>query len=199
MNIQSERHSLVIVNVHFEPELTLRQLRPAYLHGVGVTVGDFNICDPEEGRFNVWNHTVTDGDPGKTAVFHSSFPHIFEVAQSDYTRRDAAALGDIRTLSRIDRIFINLPMCEARDFHCSSHVDDHAAVRLVILKPTHRRDQNKRIPSWMSEHPVFSVLSCSSFMTITDSLLNYQGKTPDCIGHSCCFACLSKSTSWEMV
>ena len=29
-----------------------------------------NICDPEEGRFNVWNQTFTDGDLGKTAVFH---------------------------------------------------------------------------------------------------------------------------------
>ena len=27
VNIRSQRHSLVIVNVHFEPELTLRQLR----------------------------------------------------------------------------------------------------------------------------------------------------------------------------
>ena len=44
VNIRSGRHSLVIVNVHFEPELTLRQLRgrlsfihphwPAHLRGV---------------------------------------------------------------------------------------------------------------------------------------------------------------------
>ena len=32
-----------------------------------------NICDPEEGRFNVWNQTFTDGDPRKTAMFHSFF------------------------------------------------------------------------------------------------------------------------------
>ena len=111
-------------------------------------LGDFNICDPEEGRFNVWNQSFTDGDPGKTAVFHSFFPHVLEVAQSDYTRRDSTALGVIRTLSRIDRIFIKLAMAEARDFHCYSHVfenlgketipSDHAAVRLVIQKPTTR-------------------------------------------------------------
>ena len=71
-------------------------------------MGDFNICDPEEGRFNVWNQPFTDGDPGKTAVFHSFFPHVLEVAQSDYTRRDSTALGAIRTLSRIDRIFISI-------------------------------------------------------------------------------------------
>ena len=56
-------------------------------------------------------------------------------------------------------------MTEARDFHCFSHVvenlgkqtipSDHAAVRLVIQKPTHRGHQSKRIPSWMSKHLVF--------------------------------------------
>ena len=114
VNIQSERHSLVIVNVHFEPDLTLRQLRdrlrlihphwPAYPNGVVIILGDFNICDLEEGRFNVWNQTFTDGEPGKTAVFHSFFPHVLEIAQSEYTRKDATAMGVIRTLSRIDRI-----------------------------------------------------------------------------------------------
>ena len=175
VNIRSWLHNLVIVNVHFEPELTLRQFRGRlsiiHLHWPACPVewalfwAIFNICDPEEGRFNVWNQSFTDGDPGKTAVFHSFFPYVLEIAQSDYTRRDSSAVGNIRTLSRIDRIFINLPMAEARDFHCSSHVvenlgkkqipSDHAAVRLVIQKPTSRRHQSKHIPSWMSEHSIF--------------------------------------------
>ena len=104
VNIRSERHSLVIVNVLFESELTLRQLRERLrpIHRIGVYIpmkwelflGDFNICEPEEGRFNAWNQTFTDGDTGKTAV--SFFPHVLEVAQSDYTRRDAKALGVLR-------------------------------------------------------------------------------------------------------
>ena len=112
-----------------------------------------------------WNQTFTDGDLGKIAVFHSFFLYVLEVVQSDYTRRDATAHGIIRTLSRIDRIFINLRMAEARDFHCSFHVvenlgkktfpSDHAAVRLVIQNPTHRGHENRRIPSWMSKHPMF--------------------------------------------
>ena len=63
VNVQSERHNFVIVNVHFEPELTLRHLRgslhlihphwPSYPNGVGIILGDFNICNPEEGRFHV--------------------------------------------------------------------------------------------------------------------------------------------------
>ena len=78
---------------------------------------------------------------------------------------DSTALGIIRTLSRMDRIFINLPMAEAPDFHCYSHVfenlenrtipSDHTAVRLVIQKPTNRGHQSKRMLSWMSKHIVF--------------------------------------------
>ena len=81
VNVQSGRKNLVIVNVHFEQELTLRRLRerlrlitphwPSCPNAVGIILGDFNFCVLEEGRFNVWNQTVTDGDPGKTAIFHS--------------------------------------------------------------------------------------------------------------------------------
>ena len=147
---------------------------PAYPSGVGVILGDFNICDPEEGRVNVWNQSFTECDPGKTAVFHSFSPYVLEIAQPDYTGRDSTALGIIRTLSRIDRIFLSLPMAEARDFHCSSHVienlgnrtipSDDAAVRLVIQKPSRRGHQNKRIPSWMSKHPIF----CSILQQLHD-------------------------------
>ena len=80
---RTERHSLIIVSVQFKPELTLRQLRgrlgllhpywPAYPTGVGVILGDFNICDLKKDDSMFWNHTFTDGDSGKTAVFHSFF------------------------------------------------------------------------------------------------------------------------------
>ena len=83
-----------------------------------------------------------EGDTGKAAFFHSFFPRVLEIAQPDFTRRDSTADGTIRTLSRIDREFVNLPMAEARDFHCYSHVlenlgersipSDHAAARVVI-------------------------------------------------------------------
>ena len=52
---------------------------------MGIILVDFNICEPEEGRFYVWNQTFTDGDAGKTALFHAVFPHVLETAQPDYT------------------------------------------------------------------------------------------------------------------
>ena len=59
--------------------------------------GDVNICEPEQGRFNVWNQTFTDGDAGKTAVFFCFFSHVFEIAQPDFTRKDVTVNGVIRT------------------------------------------------------------------------------------------------------
>ena len=51
-----------------------------------------------------------------------SFRYDVEIAQPDFTSRDSSVNGVVRTLSRIDGSFINLPKAEARDFHCHSHV-----------------------------------------------------------------------------
>ena len=42
-----------------------------------IILGDFHICEPEEGRSNVWNQTFTDGDAGKTAMFSFLFFQMF--------------------------------------------------------------------------------------------------------------------------
>ena len=57
-------------------------------------------------------------------------------------------LGSYALFQGLIDFFINLPMAEARDFHCFSHVfenlknrtipSDHGAVRLIIQKPTRR-------------------------------------------------------------
>ena len=51
-----------------------------------------------------------------------------------------------------EAIVTHLITCQGRD------PSDHAAVRLVIQKPTTRGHMSKRIPSWMSKHPVFCSL-----------------------------------------
>ena len=103
-------------------------------------------------------------------------------------------------------------MAEARDFHCSFHVvenlgkktipSDHAAVRLVIQKPTNSGHQSKRIPSWMSKHPMFGSFLQQlhndhrffpdPFCALAEKVLLHEAKkitkrelskqTPDCIG-----------------
>ena len=83
VSIRSGRRSLVVVNVHFEPELTLRSLRerlrlitphlPQYPNAIGMIMSDFVFCEPEEGMFNVWDQNFTDGDMQKVALFHFFF------------------------------------------------------------------------------------------------------------------------------
>ena len=85
VRIQSGDSVLVIINVHFEPDLTLRNLRerlrritfhwPRYREGVGMIIGDFNNCECEKGRFNVRNQTFTEGDAGKMAFSSARFSH----------------------------------------------------------------------------------------------------------------------------
>ena len=138
-------------------------------------IGDLNICEPEKGRFNVRNRTFTEGSTRQNGSLPSLFfPHAREIAQPNFTRKDTSADGALRKQSRIDRAFINVPMAEARDYHCYSHVSDklgersipsdHVAVRIVVQKPTNRCDHVKRIPSWMSKHPAF----CSIPKKISD-------------------------------
>ena len=58
----------------------------------------------------------------RSLLFLFSRMSLIEIAQLNFTRKDSTADCTIRTLTRIDRAFINLPMAEARDFHGCSHV-----------------------------------------------------------------------------
>ena len=141
---------------------------------VGILIGDLDICEPEYGRFDEASHTFSDGDPGGTAVFRSTFPHALEIAPPNCTRKDVSADGILRTLLRIDRAFINIPMAEARDFRCRTQtVDyfrnrslpcDHTAIRFTIQKPTSGVEACGAIQSWITKHLCFF---CSSLIPMS--------------------------------
>ena len=116
VNIQSGRHNLVVINVHFEPELTFGNYvadcvlftRTALL--IPVVWASFWVTSTSAIQKNDDLMSGTSHSPmaaRERLLCSTFFPHVLEVAQSDYdyTRRDSTALGVIRTLSRIDRIF----------------------------------------------------------------------------------------------
>ena len=110
-------------------------------------MGDFNICEPEEGRL---------------------FLRVLEIAQSDFSRRDSTTEDTTRTFSRTDGAFINL-WPKARDFHVLENLrkrsvpSDHAAVRVVFSKkPTIRVHQGKRISELDVQMTITSTLLTSS-------------------------------------
>ena len=141
------------VNIHLEPDLALRNLRerprlitphwPLYSEALGViTEDDFSICEPEEGRFNVWNQTFTDGDTGKAAIFHSFSSRSRNCPASLY-EGDSSVNGVLRTLSRIDRAPITLPMAEARDFQWYSCVFENFGGRSIPSDHANVRDHDQ--------------------------------------------------------
>ena len=164
----------MVVNVHFEPELTLRSLRgrlrlitphwPHYPDAIGVIMGDFMIFEPEEGRFNVWKSALfrvfflafsklpsltIQGETLQSMVFYARCPGLIQRLSIFPWLKHATSIATPMFL----RTWRNGPY------------RDHAAVRVVTQKPTVRGHQGKRIPSWVSKHPV----SCSILKRINDN------------------------------
>ena len=98
---------------------------------------------------------------GKRLYSAPFFLHALEISQPNFGRKDSAGDGTLRTLSRNDRAIINVPMAEARDFHCHSHVtdnlgepsipSDHVAIRVIIRKPFDFCGTVKHSPNWTSK------------------------------------------------
>ena len=65
-----------------------------------------------------------------------------ERQEPKFTSKDTAADGTLRRLSRIDRAFINVPVAEARDFHCYSHVSDNVGDGSI---PSDRAETDKSV------------------------------------------------------
>ena len=167
--------SCTVINLHYQPEGTLQELRqrlraaaamwPTYPDGVGFLVGDFNICDRDEGRLNSRNQAFIDGDTSRAAALLAASSRSVEIAQPYFTRKDDRRDGSIHTLSRIDRIFINLPTAELRDFPCHTHTvasigdksvpSDHFPVRLAIECLRMKQQDHLVIWRWIAQHPLF--------------------------------------------
>ena len=182
VSIHSGDSILVIVDVHFEPDLTLRSLRerlrlifphrPCNPGAFGVMAGDFNFCEPEQGRFNVWNQTFTDGDAG--LLFSCFFSHVFELAQLDFTRKDVTVNGVIRTCPELtgylliflwprhviffailmsSKILVNVP---SRGFTASSCPTFRVTCRHVLRKEGLRKESKHGERTYVddAQHPL---------------------------------------------
>ena len=122
ITISDVNMSLMIANVHLQPGTNLRNLCaireqwPDYLAGLGILLGDFNICEIEERRFNATTQAFSDGDPGRTATFRSVFPRALERVQPGFTRKAAAPDGTLRILSGTENPSIKIPLPKLRIF-----------------------------------------------------------------------------------
>ena len=162
-----------IIELHYQPDGTLQELRqllraaaarwPTYPDGLGFLVGDFNIYNPDEGRFNPqpglqrWRRQPHRRPP------HRLSSRSVELAQPNFTQRDERRDGSLHTRSRIDRIFVNLPM-----------VDSASGAILILLGPLveilcqrphtgpltfdcsrTKQQDHPAIWRWLVQHPLF--------------------------------------------
>ena len=103
--------------------------------------------------------------PAAPAALLTAFHRSVEHAQPHFTRKDERRDGSIHTLSRIDRIFVNLPVAELRDFQCHFHTigsigehsvpSDHTPVRLTIESLRAKQQDHPAIRRWLVQHPIF--------------------------------------------
>ena len=95
----------------------------------------------------------------KTAVFHSFFPHVSEVAQSDFRRRDSTALfqGLIVFVSIhpwLKHEIFTVSLMSLRTWRSEPFRVITQRYTSLFRRSTKRGHQSKRIPSWMSKHPM---------------------------------------------
>ena len=95
-----------------------------------------------------------DGDTGRAAVLLAAIPRSVEIAQPNFTRKDERRDGSIHTLSRSDRMFINLPMAELRDFKCHAHTGGAICEWSVPNHHTPVREAIECLRVKCQEHPV---------------------------------------------
>ena len=116
--------SCAIINMRYQPELIVQDLRQRLraaaalwpTHPGGIGAGDFNICDQlRAASILVPRLSATT----MSAVLLPALPPSLAPSRLPsplFTRKDVRRDGSIHTLSRKDRIFVNLPMTELRDF-----------------------------------------------------------------------------------
>ena len=88
---------------------------------MGFLLGDFSIVELDDGRLTKrepdvypWGYQSSRRPPRR-------FPYTVEISQADFTQKDECRKGATRTLSRIDRIMVNVPMVELWEFRCHAH------------------------------------------------------------------------------
>ena len=153
VNVRSGRRSLVIVKVHFEPELTLRSLRERLRAS----------RRKDDSMFGIRLSPTVTRERLPYFVYFLTFlrlPNLITPGETPQSMLYARCPGLIERSSIFPwlkrAIFIATSMF-LRTWRKISIPSDHAAVR-VIQKPTIRGHEGKRIPSWMSKHPVFCAI-----------------------------------------
>ena len=168
--VRPEGRLKMIANVQLEPKLHTQGISKQVSHyshplsnyppGLGgILTGDFKNREPKEGPFDVVDPSFSDGHLGRTALFHSIFPQV------DAPRQDVSVDKFMRTLSRIDRAFINVSNVGSSRLSISGTSRRRCWRPLSSWRPssdphpeqkaTLRNPDSAPIRAWITKHPRF--------------------------------------------
>jgi endonuclease/exonuclease/phosphatase family metal-dependent hydrolase len=170
--IADPHKKLHIVNVHIPPAFPdgrvctlLRQLRDilAGLVGPVFLLGDWNFVEKGDFRLHLSTGKATVENSAKIREFEHLFVDYVELHQDNFTRAGKKN-GLIETLSRIDRIYTNIPTGVLLDYDISAaalgssaaafDISDHLPVVVTIADKV-RPSGPCAIPAWIAAHPFF--------------------------------------------
>ena len=156
-------------------------------NAIGMIMGDFKIFEPKEGRFNVWNQTFTEGDMEKRLSFilyFLAFLKLLKLITPGEIPQSMVLYARYQRLMELLSLFLWLRRATSiatpmffENLRKRSIPSDHAAVRVVIEKPTIRGHNGKCIPSWMPKHPVFCFI-LKQINDLHDNELHFASQTP---------------------
>ena len=167
--------ALQIINLHLEPSLsfddksallnTIATTTATFL-GISIFMGDFNFIHSDETRCNLADpmQAESNANPRLATFFEELFANFTELHQGAHTRRDTR--GDrFTTLSRLDRLYVNLPPAEVLDRHPHTAADgivtnpkepsDHIPVTSRLRAPATAPSEWRSTPRWITAHPKF--------------------------------------------
>ena len=180
--------AISFMNVHILPNLPIAARRDLFRrmsstlpeltrHSIFL-LGDWNFLAAGESNFNFVQGVEINRDDGSSFHFGSIFPSFTELLQDAPTHKDSA------TLSRLDRIYTNLPLAGLLDLslragtqwdfsHSRSSVSDHLPVFVHVSRKLHG-ESRRVLPRWVAEHPDspsrFSFFSTSAATLLTTLL-----------------------------
>jgi exonuclease III len=168
---------LLLINVHINPQWTFIQkkyvLRAVadYISTTPTAIvffgGDFNFIHDDDRRLNSATGLEVEGSDPIAHTFESIFPVLVELAQPNYTRSCSllAPTASLNYLSRIDRIYTNIPPAQLNDLTMQADTvgsildsfrpSDHIPVVARISTPC-RRSGPARIPHHIVSDPSFA-------------------------------------------
>jgi hypothetical protein len=167
---------LLCINVHVCPQWTfimkkgllcaIAKLILKYPAAILMLGGDWNFIHSDDRRLDTDSAAEVAGNDPIATAFEGTFCDLVELAQPNYTRANSllAPTAALKTLSRIDRLYTNVPPAELHDL--SVQVDtvgsvldrgrpsDHLPVT-ARLSRLMSRDGPARLPHHIVSHPFF--------------------------------------------